>query len=137
MSLKKKEYGGMAKKQPVRAVTILNESGDQTIVWTEDRDTEMVEIIRKKMEQGISFFIIEPRFFGLLPSKKTPLAKADDARAHRALAIKDEDFARFVGEGSGDVVKTPDQSISTIRRAEKPEEVAKSQSVGVKPMKGG
>lgn len=122
---------------PVRAVTILNDAGDQTIVWTEDRDDQMVEIIRKKMAEGVAFFIVEPRFFGLLPSKKTVLADPDEARKHRALAIRDEDFAKFVGEGSGDVVKTPDKAVTTLRRAESAEDAAKSQSVGVKPMKGG
>jgi hypothetical protein len=122
---------------PIRAITMLNESGDQTIVWTEDRDTEMIEIIKKKMAEGVSFFIVEPRFFGLLPSKKTPLKKASDAKEHRALAIKDEDFAKFVSSGAGDVVKTPAASIVTVERAETAEQVAKSQSVGVKPLKGG
>lgn len=121
----------------IRAVTILNDAGDQTIVWTEDRDDAMVEIIRKKMEEGIAFFIVEPRFFGLLPARKTPLTDADEARKHRALAIRDEDFARFVGDGNGEVVKTPDKPVTTVRRARRAEEVAGSQSVGVKPMKGG
>lgn len=127
----------MAKKAEVRAVTILNEQGDQTIVWTEDRDEAMVEIIRKKMAEGIVFFVIEPRFFGLLPSKKTELKNADEARKHRALAIRDEDFAKFVGDGKGDVVKTPDEPIRGSRKAASAEEAAKSESVGVKPMKGG
>lgn len=126
----------MSQQKP-RAVTILNEAGDQTIVWTEDRDDAMTDIIRKKMSEGIQFFIIEPRFFGLLPSKKTPLTDADEARKHRALAIKDEDFARFVGEGGGDVVKTPDKPVQTVRKAKSAEEVAKSESVGVRPMRGG
>ncbi|WP_192246128.1 hypothetical protein [Mesorhizobium silamurunense] len=120
-----------------RALTILNEAGDQTIVWDESSDDTMTEIIRKKMAQGIQFFIIEPRFFGLLPPKRTPLTDADEARKHRALAIKDEDIARFVGEGGGDVVKTPDKPVQTVRKAKNPEEVAKSESVGVKPMRGG
>lgn len=120
-----------------RALTILNEAGDQTIVWDESSDERMTEIIRKKMEQGVVFFVIEPRFFGLLPSKKTPLTNADDARKHRALAIRDEDIAKFVGEGGGDVVKTPDKAVQTIRKAKTAEEVAKNESVGVKPMRGG
>lgn len=120
-----------------RAVTILNEAGDQTIVWDESSDERMTEIIRKKMEQGVVFFVIEPRFFGLLPSKKTPLTDADEARKHRALAIRDEDFAKFVGEGGGDVVKTPDKPVATVRKAKTAEEVAKSESVGVRSMKGG
>jgi hypothetical protein len=121
----------------VRATTILNEAGDQTIVWTEDRDDAMVEIIRKKMEQGIVFFVIEPRFFGLLPSRKTELKDADDARKHRALAIRDEDFARFVSEGNGEVVKTPDAPVQSRRKVKSAEEAASTQTVGVKPMKGG
>lgn len=121
----------------VRAVTILNECGDQTIVWTEDRDAAMVEIIRKKMAEGIVFFIIEPRFFGLLPSRKTELAKADDAAKYRALAIRDEDFARFVGDGHGEVVKTPDAPVRNTRKAKSAEEAASTQSVGVRQMTGG
>ena len=121
----------------VRATTILNEAGDQTIVWTEDRDDAMVEIVRKKMAAGIVFFIIEPRFFGLLPSKRTELKNPDEARKHRALAIRDEDFAAFVEAGDGDVVKTPDAPVQTRKKATSPEEVAGSQSVGVKQMRGG
>ena len=121
----------------VRATTILNEAGDQTIVWTEDRDDEMVEIIKKKMAQGIVFFVIEPRFFGLLPSRRTELKEADEARKHRALAIRDEDFRKFVSDGDGEVVKTPDKPVQTVRRAKDATDAAKSETVGVKPMKGG
>lgn len=120
-----------------RALTMLNESGDTTIVWTEDRDDEMEAIIAKKMAEGVTFFTIEPRFFGLLPSKKTELKKARDARQHRALAIKDEDFAKFVESGGGDAVKTPAASVSGATIERDPKKVAKAQSVGVRQMKGG
>lgn len=120
-----------------RAVTILNDAGDQTIVWTEDRDDAMVEIIRKKMREGVVFFIIEPRFFGLLPSRKTQLGDADEARKYRALAIRDEDFAQFVSEGKGDVVKTPDAPVRNRRKAASAEEAAGAQSVGVRQLTGG
>ena len=66
-----------------RALTILNETGDTTIVWTDDRDAEMEAIIAKKMAEGITFFIIVPRFYGLLPPKKTKLTDAADASKHR------------------------------------------------------
>lgn len=120
-----------------RATTILNEVGDTTIVWTEDRDDEMERIIEKKMVEGIRFFIIEPRFFGLLPSKKTALKTADQARAHRALSIPDEDFSKFVEAGSGDAVPTPEKPVKGSRLSKSAKEVAASQSVGVRPMKGG
>lgn len=121
----------------VRALTVLNDAGDQTLVWTEDRDSEMEEIIRKKMAEGIAFFIVEPRFFGFLPAKKTALADAKDAKAHRALSVRDEDFRKFCGLDGADVVKTPDKRVETVRRATDAADVAKNESVGVKQMKGG
>jgi hypothetical protein len=120
-----------------RALTILNQMGDTTIVWTEDRDDEMERIIAAKMAQGVAFFIIEPRFFGLLPSKKTRLEDAASARHYRALTIPDEDFAKFVDSGSGEAVKTPSAPAKGARRSKNAGEVARAQSVGVKPMKGG
>lgn len=120
-----------------RALTILNEHGDQTLVWDEASDDMMEAIIEEKMKAGIQFFIIEARFFGLLPPKKTPLTDAAEARKHRALSIKDEQFAAFVAAGSGDVVKTPDAPVNTVRKAKSAKEVATSQSVGVKQNKGG
>lgn len=124
-------------EQQTRALTMLNQSGDTTIVWTEDRDDEMEAIIAKKMAEGVAFFTIEPRFLGLLPAKKTRLAHPRDARQHRALSIPDEDFARFVESGAGDAIRTPDAPLAGATIERDPKKVASSQSVGVKPMKGG
>jgi len=120
-----------------RALTMLNENGDTTIVWTEDRDDEMESIIAKKMAEGVTFFIVSPRFFGLLPSKMTKIEDAAEARKHRALTIPDEDFAKFVESGGGDVVKTSAQPTTGSRVSRDPKEVAKSESVGVKQRRGG
>lgn len=120
-----------------RALTLLNRSGDQTIVWTPDRDEAMVDIIRKKMEEGIVFFIIEPRLGGLIAPDKRPLEDADEAKKHRALSIRDEDFAKFCGLDGVEVIKTPAAKAVTVRKSKKPEEVAASESVGVQPMRGG
>jgi hypothetical protein len=120
-----------------RAVTILGEQGDVTIVWTEDEDDRMEAIIADKMAQGIAFFIVEPRFFGLLPPRRTALASAADARKHRALSIKDAQFADFVEAGHGDMVKSPDAPAKTVKRATSAKEAAQNETVGVKPLKGG
>lgn len=115
----------------LRCTTMLNERGDTTIYWSEDRDYEVERIIEKKMAEGCVFFLIEDR--GL----RTKLQDPKDARRHRALAIPDEDWAKFVGEGGGDAVKTPDAPVKTIRKAKTAKEVASAQSVHVKPMRGG
>lgn len=120
-----------------RALTVLNECGDVTICWQDERDDEMEAVIQKKMDAGMVFFIVTPRAFGLLPPKKVKLENAADARKHRALAIPDEDFAKFVESGAGEAVATPAEKIKGSRISRSAKEVAENQSVGVKPRKGG
>jgi len=115
----------------IRCLTILNERGDTTLTWTEDRDESMAEIIAKKMSEGVAFFIIEPR------GGRMPLKTAKDAMRYRALAIPDADFAAFVGSGSGELVPTPDEPVRKPRRSKNAKEVAAAQSVAVKPVRGG
>lgn len=121
-----------------RALTFLNERGDTTISWTEDRDAEMEEIIRKKMAEGVTFFVVEPRR-GKRPNatRGDKLADAAEARKQRALVVPDEDLARFVGSGSGEAVSTPQESVKNEKISRDPKEVAKSHSVAVKPRRGG
>lgn len=116
----------------LRCLTMLNERGDTTIAWTPDRDEEVERIIEKKMAEGCQFFLIEERH-GL----RSKLQDPKDARRHRALAIPDEDWAKFCGEEGADVVKTPEAPVKTVRKAKTAKEVASAQSVGVKPMRGG
>lgn len=132
-----------------RALTMLNTQGDVTITWDEDDDDRMEALIAKKMAEGVTFFIIEPRLGGGAP-KKTRLASAADAHEHRALQVKDADLATFVGgapadgdkpaiapAATADVIKTPDKPVTTRRRAKTAKEAASSESVGVQPMRGG
>ncbi|MGE5510293.1 MAG: hypothetical protein ACM31O_03465 [Bacteroidota bacterium] len=114
------------------ALTILNERGDQTIAWSEDRDADMEAIIEKKMREGVSFFIIDPRL-----GTRRKLQEVGEASRHRLLAIPDEDFAKFVGEGSGELVKTPSAPARNARKSKNAKEIAKSESVAVRPARGG
>jgi hypothetical protein len=120
-----------------RATTLLNEQGDITIVWEKADDETMQEVIEKKMAEGVSFFIIEPRMGGLQAPRKTELANAADAMRQRALTVKDEDFAKFVGLGTVNVVKSSDKPVRTVRKTKSAKEAASSETVGVRPMKGG
>jgi hypothetical protein len=121
----------------LRAMTILNDRGDQTIVWDESSDEFWIEVIRKKMAEGIVFFAIEPRFFGLLPPRKTALKTAEESLKHRAVTLSDQDMARLIADGKGDVVRTPDAPAQTVRKVTDPVEAAKTETVAVKPMRGG
>lgn len=115
----------------LRSMTMLNERGDTTIAWSPDRDEEVERIIQKKMSEGIRFFIIADR--GL----RMPLKNIADVVPSRTLAIPDEDWSAFVGEGKGEAIKTPDEPVKKSRLSKNAKEVAASQSVGVKPLRGG
>lgn len=117
-----------------RALTMLNKNGDTTIAWTPDRDDEMETIIKKKMSEGCSFFIIDPRF-----GTREKLSAPAHANRHRVLAIPDEDLAKFVGAPAGTAVAvaSPAAPARVVRKARTAREVATSESVGVQPRGGG
>lgn len=126
----------------LRAITMLNATGDTTIVWTPDRDDEMEAIIEQKMAAGCAFYLIEPRF-----GTRERLRDAREASRHRILAIPDEDFAKFVGAGqtgadgqaepTAAAVKTPEKPARAVRRAKTAKDVAAGESIGVSPRRGG
>lgn len=123
----------------LRALTMLNEAGDTTLIWTMDRDAEMEAIIEKKLAEGCMFYLIDPRF-----GTREKLAYARDANRHRMLAIPDADFAKFVGgsadansEPAASVVPTPTAPVKGARRAKTAKEVTSGESVGVRPRRGG
>lgn len=121
------------------ALTMLNEAGDTTISWTEDRDGEMEEIIKKKMAEGVTFFVIAPRR-GKPPAvakRGGKLENVADAKKQRTLVIPDEDLAKFVASGAGTVEKASNVPVSEAQISRDPKQVARSESVGVKQRRGG
>lgn len=125
-----------AASQP-RALTMLNEMGDLTILWDEENDEAMEELIQRRMNDGVTFFIIEPRFGGLVAPAKRELKKSKDAKKYRALSIPDEEVAKFVEEGKAEIVPTPAEPVRKSRVSRSAKEVAKSESVGVRQRRGG
>lgn len=121
----------------IRSMTLLHEPGDTTITWTEDQDEHWVGLIRKKMKQGVRFFIVEPRAYGLLPPRKTELNRAGDAKKKRQVAIDDEDLALFLEEGRGETGPAPDLSKTTVTPTSDPEEAGRSRTVATRAMRGG
>lgn len=115
-----------------RSLTMLNESGDTTISWSEDLDDEIADIIQKKMNEGVTFFIIEREH-----GSRQRLENVIDAFKHRALAIPDDDLRKFVESGAAVAGPTPEEPIKSSRVSRDAKEVAKSKSVGVRARKGG
>ena len=118
----------------IRSLTMLNESGDTTVSWTPDRDDEMEAIIEKKMKEGVTFFIIDREHDGA----RMRLEDVADAKKYRALAIPDEDLARFVSSGAGVAIPTSTAPVRRSRVSRSPKEIASSKAVvGVKQRRGG
>lgn len=121
-----------------RALTILNETGDVTIIWDEAADERMLEIIEKKMAAGINFFMIEHRMGGLFaPDTSKQVAYSREALKYRALSMRDADFEGMVTAGAAALVATPSAPARTVRRARTAREVVSGESVGVQQMRGG
>lgn len=133
----------MVKDKQMRSLTMLDETGDTTLTWEEPEDAAMLRIIEAKMAAGVTFYLIpqrKPGQRGRVAAPK-PLVKSADALKHRALAIKDADFSKFVLEGKGRAVLsaelTPIDKSQPVTRAKSAKEVASGHSVGVRQRAGG
>lgn len=120
-----------------RALTMLNELGDTTLAWDESADAEMLEVIRRKMAEGITFFLIEPRLEGLASPTKTPLSEPEEALKHRAVSIRDEDLARFVSTGKVRAIRTPRKPAVMVKIADTAEEAVRGETVATRRHSGG
>jgi len=121
-------------------LTLLNESGDLTVSWDENQNEKMREQIQQKMDQGYSFFILEPAFYGLFKKKSKIVHVNDikpDARGNYSMQVRDEDISRMWLDGTVGIGKTPVSEMRSTKRSRCAKEVARSCSVGVRPFRAG
>lgn len=125
----------------VKATTILGRLGDITWVWDESADEMMEQLIQKKMDEGYTFWLIEPRMGGILPPNRVELDSARAALRHRAVAMRDVDFVKLVCQESPPkgvtVVRTPDKPAKSVRRAKTAKEASAGETVAVRAARGG
>lgn len=133
------------------AITFLNMSGDVTITWDKQNEADMLALIQKKMDEGYAFFLVKPRFFGLLGTKKTPLKSAKDAQGvgsvsaedrlvgHAVSRICDAEVSSALQKQKARLVGSSQSSgpLETTRRAASAAEVLTRQAVAVRPVVGG
>lgn len=116
----------------MRTMTLLNEMGDLTITWDEDKDAEMEVIIQKKLDQGIRFFQIET-----FSKKQIQVQKLDEVRG-RVLNIPDEDIERLFTDGKIGIIKRIVGSVvDTIGTVTSVKDIVSTDTVGVKQLVGG
>ncbi|MNK57780.1 hypothetical protein D3C87_768440 [compost metagenome] len=119
-------------EETARSLTLLNEMGDLSIVWEEDKDDEMAKIIQKKLDQGIRFFIIEP-----FTKKQVEVKKLEDIKG-RQITVPDEDIEKLFTDGKVGLIKRITGSvINTLHPSTSAKEIAKSNAVAVRQFQGG
>ncbi|MCS4088702.1 hypothetical protein [Rhizobium sp. BK176] len=123
--------------EAIRAFTLLNNSGDSTITWEKDNDEVMRALIEKKMSEGMAFFIIHPKALGFIPRPKSRISDVEEIMKRRSVAVKDEDFAEIIAAGMAGVTERPEIDTERAEQSYDPARIARSQSVGVMPMRGG
>lgn len=129
----------MTDQIPTRSCTFLDQSGDISIAWTPEQDALMVDLIRKKMQEGYSFFVIKPGIAGYLFRQKREIGSVLEIGERREVFVQDEDVRKMstelgllVGSAKG---MTAD--VQTIGRTADPEVAAKSETVATRPMRAG
>ncbi len=115
----------------MRSIRWLNEKGDITIEWSEDRDEVMKKIIQERMNEGFTFFIVEGR------KKDKTFKRVSDVKQIKdfKITMTDKEAEQMIG---GLFVGNDDNdNIESVGKANTPDEVVKNDSVAVRPVVGG
>lgn len=134
----------------VPAITWLNMSGDVTITWDEGNQEVVRELVKEKMAQGYSFFILKPRKLKVLGNKKVALTHISQLENAKGVVVPDSvvtslvdrlgdaEVESVVKSGKAHMAQAPrSASLDTTRRARTADEVVNSQAVAVRPIVGG
>lgn len=135
-----KEYTGTC--------TFLCMLGDISLAWDEQNREAMLELIRKKMKEGYSFFTTKKYEFKTYTRKVKVTNKnlkdinsiilTDEQFEKMIEDMDDEDVAEMVVSNKADILKRQGKSeMITHTRAEKAEDVIDKNSVAIRPIVGG
>jgi hypothetical protein len=130
--------------------TFLNMTGDITIAWDAHNRERMLEVIRKKMDEGYTFFTIKKFLFGTI-SRKSAVTKRDLSRGKmEEIIVSDEQFDKMVADMNdsdvADLVRSEKavlakrhgrKDLVALARAQRAEDVLDKDSVALRPLRGG
>ena len=132
------------------SLTFLNRSGDITITW-DDRNADAIkDMVRRKMEQGYTFFTMRKVVIDAIQIKRkvgkkgvdnlTNLVIDDELFEKMVQEMDDRDLAESLKSGTGKLAKRRGSSkeLDTIKRAKDADEVIEArQALAVRPIAGG
>lgn len=143
-------------EQPFYSVTMMNETGDITLTWDDDKDEEMRSMIQDKINKGHIFFIFEPRegFLKLLGRKKVTIYDIEQLRTNKITMKTDADTAKVLfkdvdfklGDVEADkvfksgkvgIANVPQSSYETTTMTKDVSKIMKSHTVMINPIAAG
>lgn len=133
------------------AITFLNLTGDVTITWDEQNKDAILELVRAKMQEGFTFFILKPVLFGILGTQKVRAKSLAEIKAAGSAVIDDKEFSRImarlhdpavesaVHKGHASLARSAEAvtSIDTARKAKTAEDVVAHQTVAIRRVVAG
>jgi hypothetical protein len=120
----------------MRSLTFLDHTGDTTIAWDETTDAKMIAIIEARMAQGYQFYVLKERRIPYLPPRRVRAKSIEDVKAAGAVVILDDDLDLLFTNGHITTMQAPVE-ITPTHKSRDAKELASSQSVAVKPARGG
>lgn len=128
-----------------RGLILLNGMGDVEITWEPQNDEKMRAVIQKKMEEGVTFFVLKPIVGDVLHMRRK-LKKMSDLKAHN-VKIKDADIETLFTAGeiammrservdNGAAIRVRDDK-GNLDHAAASRVASRTRSVGVPALRGG
>lgn len=121
------------------SMTLLNQTGDITISWDDHQDEKMRELIKRKLDKGYAFFIVKPRFLGIMKSKKTLKSIKELSDSAREISLRDEDAKELICDRESILIgSTPkDEEIEMEKSTKDVDTIASSNTIAIRPIAAG
>ncbi len=122
-------------------LTFLNKFGDVRINWDEEADGDMLPVIQRLMDAGMTFWKLNTVGIGAVSmSVKRKVRKVSAIKDDRILAVRDEDFFKIVAAGLAGVVESDKaEKLEMKERHTSAKQVVKhkGRTVAVQALQGG
>jgi hypothetical protein len=115
----------------------LGPEGHLTITWDEDHKKDMIDFVSRKMNEGVTFWILEKRKFRV--NKEVKISDSKDLKGQDSVTVHDEDVKKLLADSVIDLVKDPNDPdrFNVVRRAKTAQEVVENATVAHRRAAGG
>lgn len=122
--------------KPIGSMILMNTSGDVTITWAAEHESEMRSLIEQKLKQGYTFFIVKKKCFGLVKHKEK-LIDVNQLKVGADLLLRDEDAIKLFTDGKVKATKNKQRDYETEGSSKDVDLILKKDTLAVKPIAAG